>query len=296
MDQQTQGLSEFIAPMSLDNESEHILEAALSQAFSAPPSHRTSLQVSKPDSDETKSEEAVQSQPAEQPGGETSTGSEQASGVDTWREEYEAHVRTWRAQSAEAREKAEKERTKWEAIRAAEQEEGARRGPESKDSEWEAVAEKKKESSSGQAGLAGSSSEHAEPHEPHSRPDTTDESQKWEDIQSSETSSFPSMTFPERTRTPSPPPTRHRPPQAPETATLAIFDSSLSARTRVKAILASLAINLVLPFVNGVMLGFGEVFAKNVIIGWFGWRQPGSIASSVGVGASSQRQRQRQSR
>ena len=36
---------------------------------------------------------------------------------ETWKEEYDAQVEAWRAQSAEAREKAEAERAKWEAIR-----------------------------------------------------------------------------------------------------------------------------------------------------------------------------------
>lgn len=39
---------------------------------------------------------------------------------DSWKSEYESHVQSWRAQSAEAREKAEKERAKWEDIRAQE--------------------------------------------------------------------------------------------------------------------------------------------------------------------------------
>ncbi|OAX31882.1 hypothetical protein K503DRAFT_777212, partial [Rhizopogon vinicolor AM-OR11-026] len=37
-------------------------------------------------------------------------------------------------------------------------------------------------------------------------------------------------------------------------------------------LLSSLAINLFLPFMNGVTLGFGEIFAKNVLAGWIGWR------------------------
>jgi len=45
------------------------------------------------------------------------------------------------------------------------------------------------------------------------------------------------------------------------------------------AFASSLAINLFLPFVNGVMLGFGEVFAKNLMLGWLGW---GSTATHVG--------------
>lgn len=49
-----------------------------------------------------------------------------------------------------------------------------------------------------------------------------------------------------------------------------------------------MAINILLPFVNGVMLGFGEIFAKNVVVKWFGWkpiiRMPsGSIAANVGI-------------
>lgn len=46
---------------------------------------------------------------------------------DSWKAEYDAQVQSWRAQSAEAREKAEKERLKWEAIRAIEREEAAKR-------------------------------------------------------------------------------------------------------------------------------------------------------------------------
>ena len=40
---------------------------------------------------------------------------------------------------------------------------------------------------------------------------------------------------------------------------------------------------MLLPFINGVMLGFGEIFAKEVVIGWFGWKTPGSTAANVGV-------------
>lgn len=46
---------------------------------------------------------------------------------DSWKVEYEAQVQSWRTQSAEAREKAEKERLKWESIRAIEREETAKR-------------------------------------------------------------------------------------------------------------------------------------------------------------------------
>ncbi|OJA10549.1 hypothetical protein AZE42_11999 [Rhizopogon vesiculosus] len=45
-------------------------------------------------------------------------------------------------------------------------------------------------------------------------------------------------------------------------------------------LLSSLAIDLLLPFMNGVMLGFGEIFAKNVLAWWIGWRtQGGRVAA-----------------
>ncbi|KAH6913047.1 hypothetical protein BKA70DRAFT_1261741 [Coprinopsis sp. MPI-PUGE-AT-0042] len=62
-------------------------------------------------------------------------------------------------------------------------------------------------------------------------------------------------------------------PPSTQTTTLAIFDETLSTRTRALALLSSLAINLALPFVNGVMLGFGEIFAKNVVMDWLGWKR-----------------------
>jgi hypothetical protein len=41
-------------------------------------------------------------------------------------------------------------------------------------------------------------------------------------------------------------------------------------------ILKSAAINFILPFFNGVMLGFGEILANEVIFtyGWFGYSRP----------------------
>ena len=112
-------------------------------------------------------------------------------------------------------------------------------------------------------------------------------SQKWENATASPTASFPSMSFPENSRIPSPDPS-HPPalPAPPLSATLAIFDKSLSTRARVSAVFSSLAVNMLLPFVNGVMLGFGEIFAKTVVVGWFGWKIPGSVVTNVGVGGS----------
>ncbi len=60
-----------------------------------------------------------------------SVATEFASGTDVdqdaWKQEYDEQVKVWRAQSAEAREKAEKIREEWEAKRAAEREEAVKR-------------------------------------------------------------------------------------------------------------------------------------------------------------------------
>ena len=48
---------------------------------------------------------------------------------DSWKSEYETHVQSWRAESAEAREKAERERAKWEEIRAKEKQQQAQSEP-----------------------------------------------------------------------------------------------------------------------------------------------------------------------
>jgi hypothetical protein len=78
------------------------------------------------------------------PSSET-TSTESSISSDDWKTEYEAQVNTWRAQSAEAREKAEKERNRWEAIREREAEQ---RTAEAKsvqldghDSGWETVSQ-----------------------------------------------------------------------------------------------------------------------------------------------------------
>ncbi|KAA1467461.1 hypothetical protein DENSPDRAFT_926624 [Dentipellis sp. KUC8613] len=159
--------------------------------------------------------------------------------------------------------------------------------------------------------------------EPAHAPETSEHassSPHWEDVPSSLTSSFPSMSFPENSRPESPDqarahhhehahhehhhdhhhehehehhghghehPHHHRPEPASPSATLAIFDSTLSPRTRAWALVSALAINMLLPFVNGVMLGFGEIFAKNVVVGWFGFGTRGSgvqTAKNVGLG------------
>ncbi|KAG9005110.1 hypothetical protein FRB93_009980 [Tulasnella sp. JGI-2019a] len=60
-------------------------------------------------------------------------------------------------------------------------------------------------------------------------------------------------------------------PQPPAVTPL-IFSKDVPVRTRASALLSSLAINMFLPFVNGVMLGFGEIFARNVLAPWIGWK------------------------
>ncbi|KAF5359723.1 hypothetical protein D9756_003363 [Leucocoprinus leucothites] len=299
-------------------------QAAFNQAFSPPPSRRQSfIPTAKaptteepsptPESTQAAFEEAVaaaisESTPA--PGDE-----------ETWKQEYEDQVKAWRVQSAEAREKAEKVRDQWEAKRAAEREEAAKRkaagipepepeaipGPPNElasvtsstvlvPSEEEDIHErptevKTEESTIIVSPIAGASGE-PEAHVASSiisQPDTVDGSQKWEEVNSNTSSSYPSISFPEQSTPPlehkQPHPhrhhqSRHEPTPAPSTATLSVFDSSLSTRTRLRAFASSLAINLLLPFVNGVMLGFGEIFAKRFVLGWLGW---GSTATSVGI-------------
>jgi len=77
----------------------------------------------------------------------------------------------------------------------------------------------------------------------------------------------------------------------PPSVTLSIFRPGLSPRTRALAIASSIAINFILPFINGVMLGFGEIFAKNFVAPLFGIRPP-SVAN-VGVRSPTTRDRRR---
>ena len=67
------------------------------------------------------------------------------------------------------------------------------------------------------------------------------------------------------------------PPVQPPSLTLSLFTGP-SGSLSVTRILAVLGINLILPFVNGVMLGFGEIFAREVIkVGTVWWRTGGSF-------------------
>jgi hypothetical protein len=241
---------------------------------------------------------------------------------DAWKGEYEAQVEEWRAQSAEARAKAERERARWEQIRIREAEERQALGqePENWDalgshitSSFAAASEVLASSSASVASTSLADSGHLvdEPKGPsnhlndshHLKTDNGSPSQKWEHIDSSPTSSYPSMSFPETSipSSPSPPhfslqqttgrgqpqeqrSAERKPSNVPPSTIPSLLDSTIAPRTRTTLLLTSLAINLLLPFVNGVMLGFGEIFAKNVLVGWIGWKsQSGYAAANVGV-------------
>jgi len=54
-------------------------------------------------------------------------------------------------------------------------------------------------------------------------------------------------------------------------------------------VVAVMGINLVLPFVNGVMLGFGEIFAREVVkVGKIWWKEGGSLLRSTERRSSSE--------
>ena len=97
-------------------------QSALDQAFTVPPQLPLQPISTPPPSSEIKSSGDQQVSTAGSVDGPTSSESE-----ETWKAEYEAQVQSWRAQSAEAREKAERERLRWESIRATEKEEAAKR-------------------------------------------------------------------------------------------------------------------------------------------------------------------------
>ncbi|KAG7451110.1 uncharacterized protein BT62DRAFT_1000342 [Guyanagaster necrorhizus] len=270
---------------SFDSADESLLEAALNQAFTPPPRNPTSHDgrcTSRDNAEAAISDTPPAPKPLER------LVSNQV--LESWTSEYESQVETWRSQSAEAREKAEKERARWEGIRVRERESSLQDSNEG----WERVGSKGNNSlaPSSVSGFTSSVADSgrdiatvelpAVPHNPGPGPppSQSEGSQKWEDVPSSITSSFPSMSFPEHTENSSPIRQRPEGTKAPVSATLAIFDSSLSTRTRVKALFSSLAINFFLPFVNGVMLGFGEIFAKNIVLEW--WR-PGSSATMTGI-------------
>ncbi|KAH8109603.1 hypothetical protein DFH11DRAFT_1731022 [Phellopilus nigrolimitatus] len=143
---------------------------------------------------------------------------------------------------------------------------------------------------------------------------TLEHSQHWEEVDDvpSMESSYPSLSFPEQSDSTSPEPhtkydskSKSRSVRSdvkgkekvvasaagvvvPPSATLSVFDSRLSTRSRAVALFSALSINLLLPFVNGVMLGFGEIFARTLATR-FGWKVPGGAVTAVGIGASNRK-------
>ncbi|KAF8754332.1 Outer membrane protein TOM13 [Rhizoctonia solani] len=259
--------------------------------------------------------------------------------ADSWKDEYDARVATWRAESAEARTKAEAERAKWEELRAS--------GHVPEHETWETVGSSVaaesdvtlSESTGTGASVPGTNlggEAHGSIADQVNAPPVTSVADardlvsgekdggngadvlaqstlgyppsaasirtlETEDVDASPvnlsgaelsagegtTSSYskkgenPSSSLRHSHNQPAPTP--------PPSLTLSVFDSSLPTRTRVIALFSSLAINMFLPFVNGVMLGFGEIFARNVIGPWFGWPKP--VATSVGVRAGKDKKR-----
>ncbi|GJE96573.1 hypothetical protein PsYK624_127710 [Phanerochaete sordida] len=295
----------------LNPSEEDLLQSALSDAFSPAAVPRVSAQPP-----------ATQDAPAPAPKAPAAAPTEPAAAppAEDWRAEYDEHLAEWRAQNAEQRAKAEATRAHWEQVRAQEEREG--RAPArlsesvASTSGWESVRAATEGAASPspadardlttgeaqghrQAASASSPASGNEGGRAGSEPESS-RHEKWEEVPSELTSSYPSLTFPSDPHSPVSPhhprhlhgeharephghhhphhhhePTRH-------TATAAIFDSKLSTKTRALALLSSIGINLLLPFVNGVMLGFGEIFAKELLFGWFGWKLP---VTSVGVRA-----------
>lgn len=337
----------------LNRDEEDLLQSALETAFQPAPLPRVSAAPAA--SSSSSSAPPSEAEPSSESDVTASVSSLESSSLeDSWKAEYEEHVAEWKAKNAEQRAKAEEKRKEWEEIREKEKAEG-KSDDRMTESEWigvggdEARGVESEEAAKGSPadardlvtgeGQGGKTKEYLEsilPGAPsssqsslpeivsHSRLTSEHDSkhEKWEEVSSELTSSFPSVSFPSDPHSPSS--SQHQPlhphsshhdthhshhhsqhshqhrhghevaAAATVSPTMAIFDSSLSTKTRVMALTSSLAINLLLPFVNGVMLGFGEIFARNVVVGWFGWKVPdvpetsrgraGRVATTVGVG------------
>ncbi|KAF9223881.1 hypothetical protein BS17DRAFT_124087 [Gyrodon lividus] len=245
--------------------------------------------------------------PADSTSSASSSDPPQSAEEDPWKAEYEAQVE-WEAvrlREADERKALGQESEAWDSLGS------------HITASFAAASEALSGSvaSLGSASLAdsrdfGSEEQHGEgshayggDHAEHVKTESVSPSQKWENISSSPTSSYPSMSFPEASAPQSPfshpvplppasaPSQSHQiPPAEPDATTVppstlpSIMNDRVAPRTRMSLILSSLAINLLLPFVNGVMLGFGEIFAKNVLVGWIGWKTlSGRTAANVGL-------------
>lgn len=249
--------------------------------------------------------------------------------VEDWKPSYEANLAVWEAEAAEARTKAEATRAKFEDAAAAEAKAAADERKQAASAAKEATARAERE-----ARLASALAE--EPPRPHHKKaaDTASKvreawelvkdsptptasapaSQTWEEISAPHSSvedisaSSPDRNVSEKHSTATGLPVQtsgavgagaadNGGPTQPPSLTLSIFTNhgALTARR----VLAPLGINLVLPFINGIMLGLGEITAREAVrVGRLWWRgeraiagiwhrKPSSGAGSVsGVGLS----------
>ncbi|EPQ54260.1 hypothetical protein GLOTRDRAFT_111601 [Gloeophyllum trabeum ATCC 11539] len=279
-----------------DQGTQELLQSALSTAFT--PTDLPRASVSPPPQPALPPEPPAPAASAEAPGSDA---------YDAWKAEYEAQVAQWRAANIEQRAKAERERERWERIRAEERAQREKEGVEARE-EWPTLTQATGSASVPRgdspspadvrdlvSGEKEGHHRHAEAPHMHQHSKETSSlsaSQKWEDLPSSMNSSqsYPSMSFPSLSNPETPPDApqpHHRPGHShhqthghlhsqqrgteAQHVTLSVFDSTLPTKTRALALVSSLGINFLLPFVNGVMLGFGEIFAKEVVVGWFGW-------------------------
>ncbi|KAG8908342.1 hypothetical protein FRB99_007269 [Tulasnella sp. 403] len=290
--------------MSTDAESgTNVLKAGLSEAFSEPISLPSSV------SDLTVSSGATPPVPAPTTAASLEAGAPPAEGAvseaesASWREEYDARVAEWRAQNAAARKKAEETREKYAAIRAEEERAAA---STSKDVGRQPLPNDPHRPPQGQPASSPpfSVSVPASDHEHDKWEDIPSVASSFPSLPSqmndghvltgedgasrttTNNENMPSSSVPdsgeegpteEKQKTSTAGVTgaaggaavarQQRPSVTPR-----ILDAGLPWKTRAFALVSSLAINMFLPFVNGVMLGFGEIFARNVIAPWFGWK------------------------
>ncbi len=114
-----------------------MLQAALNQSFSAPP-----RRASVPPSPAVEAPSTLASNTADSENASAPESIVSAEEVESWKAEYDSQVQAWRAESAEAREKAEAERQRWETVRASQVQETPRHGAVSAMSGWETVGSK----------------------------------------------------------------------------------------------------------------------------------------------------------
>lgn len=106
-------------------------------------------------------------------------------------------------------------------------------------------------------------------------------SQAWEEISGPSSSSHESQESGDIVKVPhprfkQPEQAQNPPPAAPPSLTLSLF--TMPGHLSFRRVMAVFGINLILPFVNGVMLGFGEIFAREAVrVGRVWYREGGSF-------------------